>query len=490
MKKRTNIYLSSVIVLLLAIVAIYYFSGGFTGYAVFEEYTNETECVAAGYTWENLIEQNCTNETIIVNETFDCEPCLEYEDLNGTQGDCISWSSCVNETTTEEETCVDVVIGGQCVGCGVGHLDLCLDETDCTDAGGYWYDDVCNAEEEVLSCANSVDLCLDETNCTSAGGYWYNEGCHADQCMSNSDCISGYVCDDRVCVEEEEDDDDDSSSESTSSKKSSGAATPSKTASINTSELLDFSLTPGDEQEMVWSFSNSGIVPVSNCSIVIPPGNFSSWISFIEDIKTLNAGETGEFIFSVVVPEETEPGLYELSASITCLETNLAKTFNVEVTEKKLDFEILSAERISGDQVTVIYSLTELTGEEQDVEIQFSILDMNNNEIASASESQVIEANQKKDLTTDIQVEESLEGNMNLNAEFNSQLYSSSVSESFTLGAAPVGGFAIFEGVGGTGGFIVFVIVVLVLVAIFFVVRKLRTGKIPFSKFFRRTIPE
>jgi hypothetical protein len=28
------------------------------------------------------------------------------------------------------------------------NLNLCLDETNCTDSGGYWYDDVCNAEEE------------------------------------------------------------------------------------------------------------------------------------------------------------------------------------------------------------------------------------------------------------------------------------------------------------------------------------------------------
>lgn len=32
--------------------------------------------------------------------------------------------------------------------CSSDNLDLCLDETNCTDADGFWYDDICNEEEE------------------------------------------------------------------------------------------------------------------------------------------------------------------------------------------------------------------------------------------------------------------------------------------------------------------------------------------------------
>ncbi|MBU4308575.1 MAG: hypothetical protein KJ566_02170, partial [Nanoarchaeota archaeon] len=129
-----------------------------TGYAVLAEYISEENCTNAGYTWESLTEENCTAENVCANETSDCEPCLEYEDINGTQGDCISFSSCVEEVCTEEETCEDVVVGGQCTGevCDSDNLNLC-DETNC-DGVGYWYDSSCNADEET---------CAEEWNCGS-----------------------------------------------------------------------------------------------------------------------------------------------------------------------------------------------------------------------------------------------------------------------------------------------------------------------------------
>ncbi len=121
---------------------------------------NQSECVTEGYIWEDIINETetCTNEIIYLNVTYDCEPCLEPEVINETSGDCVSWSSCINETSTEEETCVNEVIGNQCTGdiCDTDHLNLC-DETNCTDATGYWYDDVCNAEEEPSCVPDTCD---------------------------------------------------------------------------------------------------------------------------------------------------------------------------------------------------------------------------------------------------------------------------------------------------------------------------------------------
>ena len=65
---------------------------------------------------------------------------------------------------------------------------------------------------------------------------------------------------------------------------------------------------------------------------------------------------------------------------------------------------------------------------------------------------------------------------LNLLVNFNSQVYSSSVSEPIVLGA-PIGGFAIFEGV-GAGEAIIFVVVLCVLVFIFIFARRMRkSGK-------------
>ena len=66
--------------------------------------------------------------------------------------------------------------------CDSSHLDLCTTETDCTGAGGYWYDDSCNSTPKPSECASShLDLCTTESDCTGAGGYWYDSKCNSTQ---------------------------------------------------------------------------------------------------------------------------------------------------------------------------------------------------------------------------------------------------------------------------------------------------------------------
>lgn len=137
-----------------------------TGKTILEHYTNETSCVVAGYTWEVLTEKNCTTITTCVNETISCNPCLEYEIINETTnetGECINWTSCVNESCGEEQDCINVTVGGQCVGevCDSEHLDLCFEENDCDSAGGYWYYNSCHLDEKKIS-SNETEENIDE----------------------------------------------------------------------------------------------------------------------------------------------------------------------------------------------------------------------------------------------------------------------------------------------------------------------------------------
>ncbi|MDZ4226559.1 MAG: hypothetical protein U1B79_00420, partial [Candidatus Pacearchaeota archaeon] len=116
----------------------------------------------------------------------------------------------------------------------------------------------------------------------------------------------------------------------------------------------------------------------------------------------------------------------------------------------------------------------ELTGEDQDVEILFTIVDASGLSVANISQNSSVDANETDDFRVNIPINETLEGNLTLSAAFNSQVYSSSVLEPISLG--PVTGGAIF-GEGGAGSIIVLVVVVLVLGAVFFVVRRMRTSK-------------
>ena len=457
MKKGVS-YLVVALIIALGIVILYYWGGTPTGYAVLSEYGNQTVCESAGYTWENLTNQSCTNVTTCVNQTINCEPCLGYEDINGTQGNCINWTSCVNESCSTEENCTLVVIGGKCIGdvCDSDNLDLCLTEAGCTDAGGYWYDNICNAEEQP-SCSNDLDLCEDETNCTDAGGYWYDDSCNI----------------------KEEEEENVSEEESTIQIQ----VIPIIPAfELSAADISDISLTAGSSQEILWSVSNTGGILLSACSVK-PFGDYASWIVVSEDVLNLGSGEEGVFAFSVLLPEETETGSYLLNVSVECAEAAVSKDFTVDVVKKKLEFDLISADRTRKDRVRVIYSLRELSGEYQDVKLDFSLLNENNQEVANASENRSLDANASEEFSTNVRINESLlpvnettnetiESELTLVVNFNSQIYSSSVMEKITLGT-PIGGFAILGGI-GTGEAIIFVVVLIVLIFIFIFARRMR----------------
>ena len=93
--------------------------------------------------------------------------------------------------------------------CDLENLNLCTNDSECTAAGGYWYNNVCNSEplfesepEPVIPpdipptdtttppedgvepgpvCdSENLDLCVDESECTEAGGYWYDSVCNIE----------------------------------------------------------------------------------------------------------------------------------------------------------------------------------------------------------------------------------------------------------------------------------------------------------------------
>lgn len=482
MKKEVS-YALVVALLAIVVVVFYYIGGGPTGYAVLSEYENQTTCEGAGYVWQNLTEQNCTIVTTCINETIDCEPCLEYEDINGTQGDCINWSSCIEPSCTDEEECVDVVIGAQCIGdvCGADFLELCLDETNCIGAGGYWYNDVCNAEVEP-SCSNDLTLC-DETNCIDVGsGYWYDDVCNSDECESDAQCDSGYECSAGSCVAiEEEDADEVETPEENKTEEIITEIIP-MIAALNVDNIQDIKLNPGSSQKVPVVVKNTGTKNLISC-VVKPVGEFSSWILVPEGTTNINLGGQYEFSFDVIVPEETEENPYLLSVSVECSEKAEPKDFTVNVEKKKLEFDLISADRTRDDRVRVLYSLEELSGNDQDVVFTFSLIDVNNVEVGRVEANQSIDANASDEFKTNININESLlpinkttnktlESELTLNINFNSQIYSSSIQEKVLIGA-PIGGFAIFEDV-GAGEAVIFVVVLFVLVFIFIFARRMR----------------
>ncbi len=391
MKRGVATYLIIAALVAVVLLLIYSFDFEFTGYAVLP-YDNPTDCEDAGYVWENITNETCTIETIYVNEigfidslghtltgpanasNFSVTEAWNITNpsalvlisagdysVNSATGVVTNATSIVyldvNFTYTyEEETCIDVVIGEQCVGdvCAVGFSELCLDETNCTDVevGGSWYDGNCYDEQPVCA-VGFLELCLDETNCTDVevGGSWYdanNDGnltCNTEEeCIPNTceslsytcgnpddgcgvtlnceTCDVDYECSAGSCVALIGADED--------SGGSSAQVMVGPSFKLEAEEISGVSLSSGNSQDLTWSINNIGRNAVNTCSVK-SLGDYALWISASEDTLNINAGEIGVFAFSVLVPEETAEDSYLLSVSVECFETAVAKDFTVEV---------------------------------------------------------------------------------------------------------------------------------------------------------------
>jgi hypothetical protein len=82
--------------------------------------------------------------------------------------------------------------------CDGEHLSLCLNESACADAEGYWYNGSCNKYEEGAECdSEHVGLCETEGTCIDAEGYWYDDGCNElpEAECGNEVVESGEECD-------------------------------------------------------------------------------------------------------------------------------------------------------------------------------------------------------------------------------------------------------------------------------------------------------
>ncbi len=99
---------------------------------------------------------------------------------------------------------------------------------------------------------------------------------------------------------------------------------------ITAEDIGAVSLNSGDSESVQWIVSSTGTGSLSACS-VMALGDFASWVSASEDTLNINGGESGTFLFDVLVPEGTAEGSYTLSVSVECAEMTVSKDFTVEV---------------------------------------------------------------------------------------------------------------------------------------------------------------
>ena len=134
---------------------------------------------------------------------------------------------------------------------------------------------------------------------------------------------------------------------------------------MSVGEIQNLIVNPKDIKKINWIVKNIGTSFLNDCRFK-STGEFFSWIDYTE-IKNLAAGEEYEFVFDLHIPEKIDSGVYNLGVALECQGITKSTNFTVEVIEKKLDFDLIKIERISKEQVKIIYSLEELFGIEQNV---------------------------------------------------------------------------------------------------------------------------
>ncbi|MBW6442157.1 hypothetical protein K0A97_00010 [Patescibacteria group bacterium] len=248
---------------------------------------------------------------------------------------------------------------------------------------------------------------------------------------------------------------------------------------IGADSISSFELIQGDSQEISWKVKNTGNTELNSCLINVT-GNYSDWVYLSEeDLQesfNLTPDEYHTTYFNITVPGDAEEGEYSFTAKATCTQKSVSKGFTLTVKEKKLELKIIEVEKVRDDSVKVVYRLEEIKGRDQDVKVNFSLLELNGEKISFIEDERSIRANSSKDFKVRMTVDESLEGEVSLMAEFNSEIYSGSLKKAIFL-SAPLGGFVIFDELSTEGNILLVVGVLLFLLVSFFIVRKIRTGK-------------
>ncbi|MFH1585549.1 MAG: LamG-like jellyroll fold domain-containing protein [archaeon] len=259
---------------------------------------------------------------------------------------------------------------------------------------------------------------------------------------------------------------------------SSGGAivtTPAIISGLNKLELNKISVPNfkvGETKNLILKVRNAGTNFLNGCKLALE-GSYKNLFRISgSSSKNIAAGEEYGFTFDLSTAKEMDPGKYDLSLFVNCIEANSSTNVVVDIIEEKIKFELINVDREGEDQVKIIYSLEELSGVDQDVELQFLLFDSNNNKISEITDTKALSSGSKQEHEILMLINPSLSGELSLLVNINSETYSSFVEEDVILGPL-ITGLAIFDDLGGTNGVISGVIVLVFLVFAFFMIRRI-----------------
>ena len=220
---------------------------------------------------------------------------------------------------------------------------------------------------------------------------------------------------------------------------------------------------------------NTGSNFLNDCRFEMPEG-YSMWISESER-KSIASGQRIDYEFNIDVPKNKSAGKYKLPLNFKCQE--LKKEFNlpIEIIEKDFVFEFINAYRFE-DKINLSYSIKELSGEKQKIDVDFKFIDSDKDTVADINKKIEIEPRSFNELGVAVPVKKSLEGELKLFVNMNSESYSSFFQESILINKpAKVSGFSVLDKVGGADSLATLLMVALFGGFAFLVLKRIKKNK-------------
>ncbi len=272
----------------------------------------------------------------------------------------------------------------------------------------------------------------------------------------------------------------DTSEDSGSTGSSGGGGGGSSTTTVQVTTqftmqaISDISLKPGDSKKISVNVKNTGQSFLNSCELS-GIGKYGSWVDG-SDSKDLAIDESHDFIINVNVPEDVEKSSASVEVKLSCEETDKSTKFSVNIVEDKLKINLIEIKKVD-ENLEVVYSLKELSNQEQEVEIQLFLIDENNERVVEYSDIKNLGAGEEKQFSDILDIPIYLSGEHNLLINANSNVASTFIREDVLLGkSSPVGGLAIL-GDSNSDIFVNISLIILFFVFAFFSVKRINKLK-------------
>jgi hypothetical protein len=217
---------------------------------------------------------------------------------------------------------------------------------------------------------------------------------------------------------------------------------------------------------------NAGTNFLNNCKLKVEE-QFLLWILNKENSKNLSPGEKYAFPFEILIPNNTLEGKYEIPLTISCDEISKTENLSIEIIEKKFDFKFLEVIRDREDRINLSYSIKGIGETLKEIQLTFVLLDSNNKKISEVKDSIKLTNNFETLSFIFIPINKSIEGEMKLLVNIDSENYSSFVQENVLINKfSRISGLSIFGDGGVIGNVIYFSILFLFGVFAFFIIKR------------------